>query len=156
MSYSPSQVSLNEKIAVGIDLGTTYTSISIYNENRQFPETISQLGGVTSFPSCVSFSKKQNNKIQCLTGKEAKLGTSKHLLYDSKRLLGKSYDDYQILGKEKKFWTFNVEDSNDKLVQMVIPNPLDPVEQSKFYPEEISAFIIKNALETLNSKYPEL
>ena len=50
------------------------------------------------------------------------------------------------MGNETKTWSFGVEKDGD-LVKMVIPSPFDKTKKECFYPEEVSAFVLRKMLE---------
>ena len=75
------------------------------------------------------------------------------LLYDSKRLLGKSFEEYNLwLKNESKYWPFEVVEK-DGLVQMVVPSPLNVEEREGFYPEEISALVLRKLIKIFKAKF---
>src|SRR5713101_4678212 len=53
---------------IGIDLGTTYSAVSIWDEKRQMPVIIPNLRGANTTPSVVSV----NDSGQVIVGQDAK------------------------------------------------------------------------------------
>ncbi len=120
---------------IGIDLGTTYSCVSVF-QNDKVIIIPNSLGNFTT-PSFVSFTE---NEI--LIGEAAKnkmVSNSENTIFDSKRLIGKYFDDEQLQTSLKHF-PFKVEkgENNKPLISVTYQG-----EQKKFYPEQISAFILK-------------
>ncbi len=134
---------MDEDIPIGIDLGTTYSCVGVFRGNKV--EIIPNTSGNNTTPSVVTFSKKM------LVGDEAKAQITKdykNTIYDTKRLIGRQFDD-PIVQKDMKNWPFKVEKDPKT------SRPLISVEFKgkikKFYPEDISAIILqymKNIAET--------
>lgn len=88
-------------MALGIDLGTTYSVVGVYRGRK--PEIVSDFDtGKRTTPSCVSFTD-----VDCTVGQAAKDIASMNTLYDSKRLIGRRYEEVDA---EQDFvnWTFTV------------------------------------------------
>ena len=122
-----------EETILGIDLGTTYSCIAIWRNNKI--EIIPNEIGERTTPSVVYF---DTNEI--LIGKPAKMKSKNNgnKIYDAKRLIGRNYDDKEIQ-EDMKYWPFKViKDNNNR--------PLFEVEYKKkieqYYPEQISAIIL--------------
>ena len=123
------------KYAIGIDLGTTYSSVSVWKHEKY--ELIPNELGKFSTPSMVAFTEKE-----IMIGDTAKnqiMRNYENTIFDSKRLIGRKYSEKQVQ-EDKKFWPFKViNDENDR--------PLIEVNykgKSTFSPEEISSMILKN------------
>lgn len=121
-------------IAIGIDLGTTYSCVAVWKNNKV--EIISNELGDRTTPSYVAFTESER-----LIGKSAKNQCSSNpdnTIFDSKRLIGRKFNDETVQYNIKHF-PFNVtEGNNDK--------PLINVnykgEDKQYLPEEISAMIL--------------
>ena len=95
--------------AIGIDLGTTYSCVGVWQNDHV--EIIANDQGNRTMPSYVSFTCDER-----LIGEPAKSNAAnnpKNTVFDSKRLIGKSFNDekmtsilkhlsYNVIGKENK------------------------------------------------------
>lgn len=132
-----------EEFIVGIDLGTTYSCIGVYKNGTV--EILTNDQGDRTTPSYVAFTDEQR-----IIGKLAKSQASYNAvntIYDSKRLIGRMYND-KILQDDQKLWPFSLSpaENGKPLINVEYKN-----EQKQFYPEQISAMILeylKNIAET--------
>ena len=127
-------------VAIGIDLGTTYSCVGIWRDNRC--EIIANDQGNRTTPSYVAFSNDER-----LIGDGAKNQSAMNptnTIYDAKRLIGRTFND-PIVQQEMKGFPFVVkDDGNNKPVIEV-----EYKEETKsFHPEEISAMILTKMKET--------
>lgn len=134
-------MSSTNDIAIGIDLGTTFSCVGVWKNDRVEIIPDFQTGSRT-IPSYVAF-----NNDERLVGESAKNQASmnpKNTVYDSKRLIGRKYDDNHIQN-DIKLWAFNVvkDGDNKPLIDVEYKN-----ERKKFQPEEISAMILQRMKET--------
>ena len=119
---------------IGIDLGTTYSCVGIWQNDRV--EIIANDQGNRTTPSYVAFNDKER-----LIGDSAKNQASMNptnTVFDAKRLIGLKVSDASVRS-DMKHWPFKiVPDPNDKpLIQVKY---LD--ETKEFTPEEISSMIL--------------
>jgi len=122
--------------AIGIDLGTTYSCVGVWQNGRV--EIIANDQGNRITPSYVAFTDSER-----LIGDSAKNQAATNptnTIYDAKRLIGRKFTDPVIQG-DIKLWPFSVsEDSNG--------NPLIAANGKTFRPEEISAMVLTKMKET--------
>ena len=129
-------------VAIGIDLGTTYSCVGIWQNDRV--EIISNDQGNRTTPSYVSFNDKER-----LIGDSAKNQASmnpKNTLYDAKRLIGRKFND-EVVQNDIKTWPFKVIEKNEKPLFEV--SYMD--EEKTFHPEEISSMILVRMKEIAES-----
>ena len=130
-----------EDYAVGIDLGTTFCCVAVLKNNRV--EIIPNDMDENLTPSIVTFFEGSDPKV----GKISELISSpKHTIYSIKRMMGKLYKDEKVEHDIKsKFWNFDiVENKETKKPQIQIENSKSQDGYDYYYPEEISAIILKH------------
>nr|GEW54428.1 ABC transporter A family member 7-like [Tanacetum cinerariifolium] len=91
------------KPAIGIHLGTTYSCVAVWKNDRI--EIIPNDQGNRTTPSCVAFMH-----AGCLVGDAAKnqLPTnSTNTIFDAKRLIGRNFSDLEVK-KDMRLWPFKV------------------------------------------------
>ncbi len=125
---------MTEKVAIGIDLGTTYSCVGCWKNNNV--EIIANEQGNRTTPSYVAFTETER-----LIGVAAKNQVSMNTLntvFDAKRLIGRKFSDEEVK-KDMEHWPFRVSaDSNDKPVITVDYKG----EEKTMKPEEISSMIL--------------
>ena len=131
---------MTEEIAIGIDLGTTYSCVGIYKNNSI--EIIANDMGNRTTPSWVSF-----NDTDRLIGDAAKTASTTNptnTIYDIKRLMGRKYSDPIVQEEIKKLPYKVIQTEGDKIrVEVKYKN-----ETKQFSPEEISAMILSYMKQT--------
>jgi len=120
------------KVAIGIDLGTTYSCVGIYKSGNV--EIIANDQGNRTTPSWVSFGEER------LIGDAAKNASGANInntIFEIKRMMGRDYND-PILQKDLKLLPYKVVNVNNK-PKVEITTSEGP---KLFTPEEISAMIL--------------
>lgn len=129
-----------QELAIGIDLGTTYSCVGIWENNGV--TIISNDEGNRTTPSWVSF-----NDHERTIGDQAKMASvsnPRNTIYDVKRLIGRKFSD-PLIQQDMKHWPFKVsEGSHDKPLINVEFKGID----YRFTPEEISSMILIKMKET--------
>jgi heat shock 70kDa protein 1/2/6/8 len=120
-------------VAIGIDLGTTYSCVGWWKDNRC--EIIANDQGNRTTPSYVGFTNSER-----IVGDGAKNQASsnpENTVFDAKRLIGRDFDD-KTLQSDLKHFPFNVIEKNKKpMIQVEYNNEL-----KEYHPEEISSMIL--------------
>ena len=121
-------------VAVGIDLGTTYSCVGWWKDNRC--EIIANDQGNRTTPSYVSFSDTER-----LIGDGAKNIASmnpENTVFDAKRLIGRKFDEKSIEVEKKNLPFDIVDDGNNKPIIEVSYKG----EKKRYHPEEISSMVL--------------
>ena len=120
-------------VAIGIDLGTTYSCVGWWKDNRC--EIIANDQGNRTTPSYVSFTSEER-----LIGDGAKNQASmnpENTVFDAKRLIGRKFDDPAVQSDIKNFPFTVISDDNKPKIQATYKDEL-----KTFQPEEISSMIL--------------
>ena len=125
---------------IGIDLGTTYSCVGVWKNGQV--SIIPNISGDRTTPSYVSFSNEKD-----YVGEAAKniAGNNiKKTIFDSKRLIGRKYNDREVQ-IDLKYWPFEVSQKSDGRPFYKIPkeNNENLTRIEEYYPEEISGLILK-------------
>ncbi|UJR10044.1 hypothetical protein I4U23_014266 [Adineta vaga] len=125
--------------AIGIDLGTTYSCVGIFQNGKV--EIIANDQGNRTTPSYVAFTDSER-----LIGDAAKNQVAmnpNNTVFDAKRLIGRKYDDTTVQA-DMKHWPFKlVNDGGKPKIQVEYKNEL-----KSFTPEEISSMVLTKMKET--------
>ncbi|XP_065210445.1 heat shock 70 kDa protein II-like [Planococcus citri] len=126
-------------LAIGIDLGTTYSCVGVFRHGKV--EIIANDQGNRTTPSYVAFTN-----IEILVGEPAKKQATRNLrntVFDVKRLMGRKFEDDKVQSDMKQ-WPFQLIDDNN--------NPKIEVEfkgiSKTYFPEEISSMVLGKMKDT--------
>ena len=120
-------------VAIGIDLGTTYSCVGLWRDNRC--EIIANEQGNRTTPSYVAFN--DNERLIGDGAKNQAAMNPANTVYDAKRLIGRDFND-QVTQTEIQNLSYNVINKTEKPFISV-----DYLGETKvFSPEEISAMIL--------------
>ena len=130
---------MSDAPAIGIDLGTTYSCVGVWQNDRV--EIIANDQGNRVTPSYVAFTESER-----LIGDAAKNQVAmnpENTVFDAKRLIGRKFNDPSVQA-DAKHWPFKVVAKGDK--------PMIEVqwkgENKQFMAEEISAMVLTKMKET--------
>jgi len=125
--------------AVGIDLGTTYSCVGVFQHGKV--EIIANDQGNRTTPSYVAFTDTER-----LIGDAAKNQVAMNptnTVFDAKRLIGRRFED-TVVQADMKHWPFEVvSDGGKPKIQVDYKN-----ETKTFFPEEISSMVLLKMKET--------
>ncbi|CAG9559354.1 unnamed protein product [Danaus chrysippus] len=125
--------------AIGIDLGTTYSCVGVWQHGNV--DIIANDQGNRTTPSYVAFTDTER-----LIGDAAKNQVALNpvnTIFDAKRLIGRKFDDPKIQ-QDLKHWPFKVINEGSKpKIQVTYKG-----ETKRFAPEEISSMVLTKMKET--------
>jgi heat shock protein 1/8 len=131
-------------VAIGIDLGTTYSCVGWWKDNRC--EIIANDQGNRTTPSYVAF-----NDTERLIGDSAKNQAAQNpsnTIFDAKRLIGRKFSEKGLQSDIKQFPYKVVSDNNDKPEIVATYKG----ETKNFKPEEISSMVLTK-MKTIAESY---
>merc|ERR1712110_712115 len=126
---------MGKRVAVGIDLGTTYSCVGTFQHGKV--EIIANDQGNRTTPSYVAFTDTER-----LIGDAAKNQVAMNptnTIFDAKRLIGRQYQDSAVQA-DMKHWPFKVTNAGGK-----------PRLEVEYKSEEISAMVLTKMKETAES-----
>nr|AGC56218.1 heat shock protein 70 [Dermatophagoides farinae] len=125
--------------AIGIDLGTTYSCVGVFQHGKV--EIIANDQGNRTTPSYVGFTDTER-----LIGDAAKNQVAmnpSNTVFDAKRLIGRKFDETTVQA-DMKHWPFKViEKGNKPAIEVEFKG-----ETKQFIPEEISSMVLVKMRET--------
>ena len=128
-----------KRVAVGIDLGTTYSCVGTFQHGKV--EIIANDQGNRTTPSYVAFTDTER-----LIGDAAKNQVAmnpNNTIFDAKRLIGRKFNDSTVQS-DRKHWPFQVVEQNS-LPRLKVEHQS---EEKTFTPEEISSMVLVKMKET--------
>lgn len=129
----------SKSLAIGIDLGTTYSCVGVWQQGKV--EILANDQGNRTTPSYVAFT--DNERLIGDAAKNQVAMNPKNTVFDAKRLIGRRYDDNKIQ-QDMKHWPFKiVDDSGKPKIQIEFKG-----KTKQFSPEEISAMVLTKMKET--------
>jgi len=120
--------------AIGIDLGTTYSCVGVWMNDKV--EIIINDQGNNTTPSYVAFTEDER-----LIGDSAKNQAARNpvnTVFDAKRLIGRKFSDATVQA-DMKLWPFKVESGPDEKPTIVVQYK---GESKKFQAEQISSMVL--------------
>ncbi|KAK7266198.1 hypothetical protein RIF29_18840 [Crotalaria pallida] len=134
-----------EETAIGIDLGTTYSCVGVWQEQHDRVEIIHNDQGNKTTPSCVAFT--DNQRLIGYAAKNQAATNPTNTIFDAKRLIGRKYSD-PVIQNDILLWPFKViAGIRDK--PMIVVNHKG--QEKHFSAEEISSMILTNMREIAES-----
>ncbi|GAB1228262.1 hypothetical protein ENUP19_0388G0015 [Entamoeba nuttalli] len=135
--------------SIGIDLGTTYSSIAYCKSKNNEINIIQDEQNKNQVASWVSLSQLGNNG-NTIVGNSAKDDIhSECIIYDSKRIIGR--DESDVNYEDRDNWPFKVKSRNNGRAYIECYNPQTQGAE-EFEPEEISGMILKHLYDKAQMK----
>ena len=131
---------MSNPTAIGIDLGTTYSCVGVWMNDRV--EIIANDQGNRTTPSYVAFTETER-----LIGDAAKNQVARNptnTIFDAKRLIGRKFNE-DVVQKDIKLWPFKVEAGSDGKPLIVVKHK---GEVKKFHAEQVSSMVLTKMKET--------
>jgi len=133
----------SREMAVGIDLGTTYSCVGVWRNNSV--DIIANDMGERTTPSYVSF-----NETERLVGQAAKNQCARNptnTVFDAKRLIGRKFND-PVVKADIALWPFKVTEGSQgrPVIEVSFKG-----EKRQFFPEEISSMVLAKMKQTAES-----
>jgi len=125
--------------AVGIDLGTTYSCVGVFQHGKV--EIIANDQGNRTTPSYVAFT--DNERLIGDAAKNQVAMNPNNTIFDAKRLIGRRFEDSTVQA-DMKHWPFDVVSDGGKPKIRVSYKG----EDKTFFPEEISSMVLIKMKET--------
>ena len=125
---------MSDSIAIGIDLGTTYSCVGVFKNGSV--EIIANEQGNRTTPSWISFNDQE--RLVGDSAKNASTSNPTNTVYDIKRFMGRKFNDKVVQEEMKKLPYKLLRGEGDRInVEVQFKN-----ETKQFTPEEISAMIL--------------
>jgi L1 cell adhesion molecule like protein len=129
--------------AIGIDLGTTYSCVAVWEGERV--EIIANEQGNRTTPSYVAFTEEER-----LIGDAAKNQSAmnpRNTVFDAKRLIGRRFDDESVK-KDRAHWPFTVVEKDEQpLIEVSFKG-----ETQQYTPQQISSMVLIKMKEIAEAK----
>ena len=129
----------SDEIAIGIDLGTTYSCVGVWKNDKV--EIVANDQGLNTTPSYVAFTKEER-----LIGDAAKNQSARNptnTVFDAKRLIGRKFEDESVQS-DIKLWPFKVISGEDDKPMIIVDYK---GETKKFQAEQISSMVLNKMKE---------
>ena len=121
-------------VAIGIDLGTTYSAVAVYMNGRV--ELVANAQGNRTTPSFVSF--EPNERLVGEPAKARAAANPENTVYDAKRLIGRKFSDPAVQADVRRF-AYKVVAGHDDRCEIVVGE-----DKTHTTAEEIAAAVLSS------------
>jgi len=123
------------EICVGIDLGTTFSCVSVWNEETKKVDVLANSFGQRTMPSYVGFTSQ--GRVVGMGAKQQAAVNSKNTVYDVKRIIGREWNDPVVQEEIKRFPYTVVDRAGSPMIEV------EWLGQTKtMSPQEISGMVL--------------
>lgn len=129
---------------LGIDLGTTYSEVAIFEGGQ--PKILENKEGARITPSIVAISKNNERLVGLLAKKQA-VFNPQNTIFSAKRLIGRRFKDSQVQ-ESKKFLPYEIREASNGGVEIKMGD-------NWYKPEEISAMVLQKLKQDAEDKTGE-
>ena len=129
------QASFDEDPVIGIDLGTTFSCVSVWMDGK--PVVLENTHGAKTTPSWVAFTDE--GRVVGQPAKDQASRRPKHTLSNIKRLIGRQIGD---CSQDIKHLSFHVKEGKNGKPMVVVPQTKVSVNKT-YAPEQISAMVLE-------------
>ena len=152
-----------KEVSIGIDLGTTYSSVGFFKSNENQCEMIDIPAQSTkSVSSTVIFYYSVNsNKYSVDIKYPQSRDFSRPYFIESKRFIGLTYEQFQQQNLQRDYFPFTISKDNEtgyikmEYDEIIRTQNKTEVRKHSYYPEEISALIVDYLLKIAVQRLPE-
>ena len=149
----PARNGERKKVCIGIDLGTTFSSVAFMTTDSN-DLTILEDCGSQNIPSWVAFDVvERDGKLERSgepeVGQRVKNSSRPFLFYDGKRLIGRTWDEYDENEKNRCGWPFDVTVESEGASMYYINDG----KQFSVTPREIASCLIKKMVTMVKNKF---
>ncbi|KAF7811315.1 heat shock cognate 70 kDa protein 2-like [Senna tora] len=142
---------LSENVAIGIDLGTTYSCVAVWDHANDRAEIIQNEQGNRTTPSYVSFTSAERLVGDAAKDKAARdptntvfgISISIHFPLRCEEVNGRKFSDTHV-ESDMKLWPFKVIAGEDEKPMIVVDYKS---EEKHFLPEQISSMVLQKMRE---------
>lgn len=129
-----------KNVAIGIDLGTTYSCVGVWQNGRV--EIIANDQGNRTTPSYVAFTTEE--RLIGDAAKQQATGNPRNTVFDVKRIIGRKFAEPMVQA-DMKAWPFKVVEGSQGRPYVEVEYK---GETKQFLPEEISAMVLTKMKQT--------
>lgn len=127
---------MSSSLAIGIDLGTTYSCVGVWKDGKV--EIIANDQGERTTPSYVAFT--QTERLIGASAKNQAALNTQNTIYDAKRLIGRKFTE-KVIQDDMKHYSFQVVPDDQDRPRIKVQ--VEGKDEEIYYPEQISAMILE-------------
>ena len=134
-----------ETTVIGIDLGTTYSCVGVWKEDKV--EIIPNDQGDRTTPSWVAFRPDTGERLVGVAALNQAASNTENTLYDVKRILGQKYSEEGVENDIRRFpFVVKPNADNRPVIEVKVQDKI-----TEYLPEQISALVLGKMKQTAES-----